>query len=499
MPVTTNGSHAPAPQVAIIGAGMSGMCMAMRLHREGIETFTIFEKAGEVGGTWRENRYPGLSCDVPSPFYSYSFAPNADWSTRFSDGAEIQAYFKGVAQRAGVLDRVRYDTEIVDAAFDGDRWRLRSAAGEEFTADVVVAATGVLHQPRIPDIPGLETFAGAAFHSARWDESVPLDGRRIAVIGTGSTGVQIVTALSTRAAKVTQFQRSAQWIAPVPNYTYSRAWRGLLHRFPRLNELRYRGTAMQYGLFTTAVVRPGWQRSLIQAVCRLNLHTIRDRDLRRRMTPDYEPMCRRLIMSSGYYRAIQRPTVEVVDAGIDHVEPRGIVTADGRLHECDVIALATGFDAHAFVRPMTVTGRDGLTLDEAWAPGPRAHRTVTVPGFPNLFLMLGPNSPIGNTSLVPLAESQADFVARWVRRIASGEIHDVAPTAEATAAFNAAIRDNMRDTVWVTGCDSWYIGPDGQPTMWPFAIDEFHRMMAATPDDREYEITRAPAPAVTVA
>ncbi len=182
MPATINGTHTTTtPRVAIIGAGMSGMCMAMRLHREGIETFTIYEKAGEVGGTWRENRYPGLSCDVPSPFYSYSFAPNTEWTTRFSGGDEIQAYFKGVAQRAGVLDRVRYDTEIVDAAFDGDRWRLRSAGGEEFTADVVVAATGVLHQPRIPDIPGLETFDGAAFHSARWDESVPLNGRRIAV------------------------------------------------------------------------------------------------------------------------------------------------------------------------------------------------------------------------------------------------------------------------------------------------------------------------------
>ena len=498
MPATINGTHTTTtPRVAIIGAGMSGLCMAMRLHREGIETFTIYEKAGEVGGTWRENRYPGLSCDVPAPFYSYTFAPNPDWSSRFSDGPQIQSYFKDVARRSGVLDRVVFDTEIVDAAFDGERWHLRSAAGEEFTADVVVAATGVLHQPRIPDIPGLETFDGAAFHSARWDESVPLDGRRIAVVGTGSTGVQIVTALSTRAAKVTQFQRSAQWIAPVPNYSYSRVWCSLLHRFPRLAELRYRGTAMQYGLFTTAVVRSGWQRSLIQAICRLNLFTIRDRDLRRRMTPDYEPMCRRLIMSSGYYRAIQRPTVEVVDTGIDHVEPRGIVTADGRLHECDVIALATGFDAHAFMRPMTVTGRDGLTLEDAWAQGPRAHRTVTVPGFPNMFLMLGPNSPIGNTSLVPLAESQSDFITGWVRRIASGEISQVAPTAESTQVFNDSIRDNMHDTVWVTGCDSWYIGPDGQPTLWPFAIDAFHEMMAARPDDREYDIRTAPKPAIT--
>ena len=487
---------ATSPQVAIIGSGMSGLCMAMKLHAAGIESFTIYEKAGDLGGTWRENRYPGLSCDVASPFYSYSFAPNPDWSSRFSDGPQIQAYLRTVAQRAGVLDRVRYDTEIVDATFDGDRWQLRSAAGEPFTADVLVAATGVLHQPRMPDIPGLETFGGAAFHSARWEEDVPLDGRRIGVVGTGSTGVQIVTALSTRAAHVTQFQRSAQWIAPVPNLAYSRAWRRLLHRFPKLNELRYRATELQYGLFTTAVVRSGWQRSLIQGVCRLNLRTVRDRELRARMTPDYEPMCRRLVMSAGYYRAIQRPTVEVVDTAIDHVEPRGVVTADARLHECDVLALATGFDAHAFVRPMTVTGRDGLTLAEAWAQGPRAHRTLTVPGFPNLFLMLGPNSPIGNTSLVPLAESQADFVVRWVQRIASGRIRHVAPTPAATAAFNAELRANMHDTVWVTGCDSWYIGPDGQPTMWPFAIDAFHRMLAAAPDDREYELTTEPVTTV---
>jgi cation diffusion facilitator CzcD-associated flavoprotein CzcO len=475
--------------VAIIGSGMSGICMASKLRRAGIETFTIYEKADDVGGTWRENRYPGLACDVPAPFYSYTFAPNPDWTSRFAAGPEIHRYLKTVAEREGVLNHVRYRTEIVDASFDGERWQLRAATGEEFEADVVVAATGVLHLPRIPDIPGLGTFAGALFHSARWDTSVPLDGRRIGVIGTGSTGVQLVTELSARAARVTQFQRSAQWVFPLPNWTYSRACRALLRQSRRLNELLYRAHAWSSGYPGNAMIRSGWERTVMQALCRWHLRTISDEGLRARLTPDYKPLCRRLVVSSGYYRAVQRPSVEVTNAAIERIEPAGVVTADGRLHELDVIALATGFDAHAYRRPMQVTGRDGVTVADAWADGPRAHRTVVLPGFPNLFLMMGPNSPIGNTSLVPIAESQAGFAVRWIERIRSGELRHVSPTQQAADDFNAEVRANMGDTIWASGCDSWYIGPDGHPIMWPFTVPEFHAMLAS-PDDREYDVQR---------
>lgn len=486
-------SRAAQPvEVAIVGSGMSGICMATMLRRAGIDTFAIYEKADDVGGTWRENRYPGLSCDVPAPFYSFTFAPNPEWTSRFAAGPEIHRYFKSVAEREGVLGHVRYGTEIVDARFDGERWQLTSAAGERFTADVVVTATGVLHHPRVPDIPGMKSFAGDLFHSARWDTSVPLDGRRIGVVGTGSTGVQLVTALADRAAKVTQFQRSAQWVFPLPNWTYSRLCRALLRRSRRLNALLYRAHAWSFVYPGNAVIRSGWERRVMQAVCRWNLRTVRDPALRARLTPDYQPMCKRLVFSAGYYRAVQRPTVEVTVQAIERIEPRGVVTADGRLHELDVLALATGFDSHAFLRPMRVTGIGGVTLAEAWAKGPRAHRTVALPAFPNLFLMMGPNSPIGNTSLVAIAESQAGFVLRWVERIRAGEIRHVAPTQEATDRFNADIRASMDDTIWVTGCDSWYIGPDGHPVAWPYTVPEFHAMLAE-PDDHEYDLHRRPS------
>lgn len=477
-------------EVAIIGAGMSGICMAIKLREAGIDSFTVFEKAHDVGGTWRDNRYPGLTCDVPSPFYSYSFALNPEWSSRFAPGPEIHRYFKSTAERYDVLRHVRCGTEIVEASFDGDRWQLRSAAGDMFAADVVVAATGLLHHPRIPELAGLGAFGGDVFHSSHWDQRTRVDGRRVGVVGTGSTGVQLVTELAKRTASLTQFQRSAQWIFRQPNWTYSRPCRALLRRSKRLTELLYRLHAGLFGLAGRATIEPGWERRLMNAGCRWNLRSVRDPQLRARLTPDYEPLCRRLVFSPGYYQAVQRANVEVVDTAIDHVEARGVVTADGRLHELDVLVLATGFDSHAYMRPMAVVGRDGVTLADMWAEGPQAHRTVALPDFPNFFMLMGPNSPI-HTSLVPVAESQAGFVMHWVHRMLAGEVRHVAPKPEATAAFNTWVRQNMGDTTFVTGCSSWYIGPDGYPVIWPFSAEAFHTMLAA-PDDAEYEVLVPP-------
>lgn len=269
----------------------------------------------------------------------------------------------------------------------------------------------------------------------------------------------------------------------------SRPLKALLRRVPRLRRTLYGAHRGTFDFWAHALTAPGWRRTAIQALTRLNLRTVRDRGLRLRLTPGYEPMCKRLVVSAGYYRAVQRSGVEVVSEGIDRVETRGIRTRDGRLHELDVIVLATGFDAHAFLRPMEVTGAGGLALESAWRNGPRAHRTVALPGFPNLFLMMGPNSPIGNTSLVPVAEAQAGFILGWVERLRQGAVRTVMPTAEATAAFNAEIRDNMGDTVWVTGCDSWYIGPDGTPTLWPFSHRRFREMLAR-PDETEYTLDK---------
>jgi cation diffusion facilitator CzcD-associated flavoprotein CzcO len=478
-----------SPTVGIVGAGMSGLCMGIKLRQAGIESFKIYEKAGSLGGTWRENTYPGLSCDVPSRFYSYSFAPNPDWSRHFSPGPEIRAYFERVADRYALRPRIRLNSQIVAARHDGERWLLRTAAGEEETADFLISATGVLHHPRYPEIAGLDSFAGRAFHSARWEHSVPLAGKRIGVIGTGSTGVQITCALAGVASHYSLFQRTPQWILPGANRRYSRLTKWLLHRLPALNRLAYR--AAQEWLEHTlgeAVVRPGWQRRAIGAACRRNLRRVNDPNLRESLTPDYEPMCKRIVMSSEFYDAVQQPGVDVVTEPIERIEPEGIRTADATLHKLDVLVLATGFDAHAYMRPMELVGPHGETLEDAWPDEPHGYLTVALPGFPNFFCLMGPHSPVGNQSLVAVAETQADYALWFIERFRKGEL--AAPTAAATERFNAELRAAMPETVWVTGCRSWYIGADGLPMLWPWTPRR-HREMLAEPALADFDVTEA--------
>ena len=475
------------PAVAVIGAGMSGLCVAIALLRSGISDVTIYEKADEVGGTWRENTYPGLTCDIPSRVYQYTFARNPTWSHMFSPGREIQAYFCGVADRFGLRDRIRFGTEVVDARFQGGRWVLRTDAGAESQVDFLISATGVLHHPRTPPIAGLDTFGGNVFHSARWDHSVELRDKRVAIIGNGSTGVQIVCGLAGVAGRVMLFQRTAQWVLRLPNPRYSDFTFRTRTRFPWLDRMAYRGYSFAYDLFAVGLTKPGVRRKIMGALCRVSLREIRDPELRRALTPDYTPMCKRLVMSGGFYRAMQRDDVDLVTAGIDHVERRGIVTEDGVLHEVDVIVLATGFDTHAFFRPMRLTGRDGIAADDVWRDGPRAFQTVAMPGFPNFFMMLGPHSPVGNLALTTVAESQADHILRWIQRWRGGEFDSVEPTPSAMESFNEELRAAMPDTVWTTGCDSWYLNKAGVPEVWPFTPAE-HRAMLANTDSARYDL-----------
>lgn len=474
---------------------MSGLCMAFVLRRAGITDITIYEKADSVGGTWRDNTYPGLSCDIPSRFYQFTFAPKPDWSHLFSPGAEIREYFESVAHDHDLGRHIRFGTEIVHAEFTDDHWRLRTSHGDTQDVDFLISATGILHHPRYPTIKGLDDFAGATFHSARWDHDVPLRGKRVAVIGTGSTGVQIVCGLAGTAERVELFQRSAQWVLPFPNGSYTRFGKTLHRRFPKLGERIYNGYRAGFQFFAGALIKPGWRRRLIGAVCRANLRSIRDPRLREALTPDYQPMCRRLILSGGFYRAMQRPDVGLVTERIDHVAPEGIVTADGQLHKVDVIALATGFDAHAFLRPISLVGENGRTLDEAWSDGPRAHLTVSLPGFPNFFMLMGPHSPVGNYSLTAIAETQADHILGWITRWQRREFTTVAPTPSATDAFNAEMRAAMPGTVWTTGCNSWYLGKDGVPELWPWTPGK-HRTRLST-DLAGYEL-RGEEPRVAV-
>jgi len=474
---------------AIIGAGMSGILTAIRLQEAGLDDFTIYEKAGRLGGTWRDNRYPGLSCDVPSHLYSYSFALNPEWSRWFSPGAEIQAYFEGIAKTYDVERRIRFNAEVTSATYTDGRWQLEIGDGTSDCVDVVIAATGVLHHPVYPDIEGLDSFAGPCFHSARWQDDLDLAGKRVGIIGTGSTAIQVLPAIVDEVAKVSLFQRTAQWILPLPNPAYSEQEKTAFRDSPALMRDTYLHLAERFqNTFARAVVGDAHEMAKLEAACEANLRdNIADDELRRRLTPDYKVACKRLIMSDAFYPAIQKPNAELVTESIERIEPGGVRTTDGVLHELDVLVLATGFDGHAFMRPMQVTGRDGLTLDDAWADAAEAYRSVALPGFPNFFMLAGPNSPIGNFSLIMISEMQLAYIMQLVELLHRGEAREIAPKADATARFNAAIREAMKGTVWVTGCRSWYLDKNGSPAMWPWTFERFEADMR-TPDLTEFEL-----------
>ncbi|HUO48437.1 MAG TPA: NAD(P)/FAD-dependent oxidoreductase [Acidimicrobiales bacterium] len=473
---------------AVIGAGMAGILTAVKLQDAGIDEFTVYEKADRVGGTWRENTYPGLSCDVPSHLYCYSFALNPGWSHVLSPGPEILAYFESVAERYGVAAHTRFSDEVVSCEFDDGRWHLTTASGHRDTVDVVIAATGVLHHPRYPDIEGLDSFGGAMFHSARWDHSVPTAGRRVGVIGTGSTAVQIVTAVTEEASHLSMFQRTAQWIMPAPNPAYTdEELSGF--REPGALEKFHAELSDMFDLFSTAVVDvTSPMFAFIESACLRNLEdNVADPDLRERLRPSYRAACKRLIVSEGFYEAIQRPNAELVTDHIERIEPGGVRTADGRLHELDVLVLATGFQVDAFVRPIRVRGRGGIELDDVWAKRPEAYLAISVPEFPNFFMLNGPNGPVGNFSLIEVAELQLGYIMQLVDRLGPGGRRQVCATADALAAFESARIEASKNTVWATGCDSWYLDDRGIPAAWPWPFKKFREEMAA-PDWGAYEL-----------
>jgi cation diffusion facilitator CzcD-associated flavoprotein CzcO len=467
---------------AIIGAGMSGILAAIKLEEAGYHDWTIYEKASRLGGTWRENTYPGIACDVPSHLYSYSFAPNPDFSHIYSPGAEIQAYFEGVARRYGIDGRIRYGTEIARCTLHDDRWRLETTGGEQHEADVIIAATGVLHHPNVPDLPGLASFAGACFHSARWDHGVTVDGRRVGIIGTGSTAVQMTSALVGRVAKLTLFQRTAQWIAPQENPPYDAEQRAGFRADPAsLRELRAHLSQMFAESFSNAVVdAKSSQMEALASICRENLETnVQDPVLREKLRPTYQAACKRLIISPDFYAAIQKPNAELVIDAIAGIEPRGVRTRDGRLHELDVLVLATGFRADRFLRPIRVVGRRDTRLDDVWGKRPIAYLSISIPDFPNLFMLNGPNGPVGNFSLIEVAELQMAYILQLVEELRTGRCRAISPGAAATAAFDAARVEAAKNTVWITGCRSWYLDDRGIPAVWPWTFDRFREEMAA--------------------
>lgn len=477
-------------RVAIIGAGMSGILAAIKLRESGYQHVTIYEKASRIGGTWRDNRYPGLSCDVPAHAYTYSFAPNAEWSRYMAPGPEIQAYFESMVQRHQLMPCMRFDQEVIACDWLGDGWCLQTRQGLVAEADVVIAATGVLHHPKYPQLPGLQRFAGDCFHSACWRDDVALDGKRIGIIGNGSTGAQLVSALASRAAKLTHFQRTPQWILPVENPVFTEAQKQALRDDPGL--LKQAQASESYlaivDHFTRAVIDANSPELVnLQTAVEDNLaRSVADPVLREKLRPSYRAACKRLIVSPDYYQAIQHPQVELVTEGIESVETAGIRSKDGVLHELDVLVLATGFHADRFVRDMNVVGQGGVALNQVWAQRPFAYLAMSVPGFPNFFMLNGPSGPVGNFSLIDVAEAQWNYIAQLLEPLREGCYRKMSVKQAAMDNYEASRIAAATKTVWASGCDSWYLDAQGIPATWPWSYAHFREVMK-TPDFAHFD------------
>lgn len=467
-------------KIAIIGAGVAGIAAAIRFGEQGYSDVTVYEKADRVGGTWRENTYPGIACDVPSHLYNFTFALNADWQMMFSPGKDIQAYIERVVVDFGVDERIQFGHEVAKAAFDGQIWHLTFTNGKEVAADIVIAATGVLHHPAYPDIEGLDTFAGDAFHTARWDHSVDLAGKRVGIIGTGSTAAQVISSIAGEVGHLSVFQRTAQWVIPVANDPIPDEKKEHLRSDPGVLRAHYDKLSQKgIELFSDAVVNAdAAQLDFLAKACEDYLQTVRSPELREKLRPDYKVGCKRLVVSSDFYEAMQRPNVDLVTDRIDRIEPGGVCTDDGALHDLDVLILATGFKVDAFTRPMKVTGRDGLDLDDIWAKRPGAYLSVSVPGFPNFFMLNGPNGPVGNINLIQVAEFEIGYLLKLIEPIREGRADQIAATEEALIRFDEARVERSKRTVWATGCSSWYLDDRGIPLVWPWSFKRFEEAMS---------------------
>jgi cation diffusion facilitator CzcD-associated flavoprotein CzcO len=465
-------------RVVVIGAGMAGILAGIKLKQQGYREVRLYEKADRIGGTWRENTYPGLFCDVPSHHYTFTFERNPQWSQYLAPGPEIQAYFEQTTKKYDIEPLIRFNSEVTSARFEDGRWHLQLGDGRTDEADVVIAATGVLHHPRYPEIPGMGDFAGELFHTARWNHAVDLEDKRVGIIGMGSTGVQIVSALAGRVQSLEHFVRNPQWIMPTENIPYSDAQRAVFSEDPEalLRAMNIEEYTARVEAWTECLTDADSQGArYFRSTCIANLEKgIADANLREQLRPDHEPMCKRLIFSPDYYQAIQRPGTSLVRSDIEGIEQHGIRTANGRLHKLDVIALATGFKADQFMRPMKVIGRDGVDLEFLWKKRPCAYLAISMPDFPNFFMLNGPNGPVGNFSLIDIAEHQWRYIEQLMDRLREGGLTQISPTYTAMESFNEARIAAAKKTIWYTGgCQSWYLDAEGVPASWPWNYSRF--------------------------
>lgn len=467
-------------RVAVIGAGMSGIGAAIHMRRAGIEDFVVLERGSEPGGTWRDNTYPGCACDVPTALYSYSFAPKPDWSRAFAPQEEIRRYLHGVAAEHGVADRIRCDADVLAAEWDQGRrrWLIETSAGH-YAAQVLVSATGPWSEPVIPDLPGLDSFEGKVFHSSRWDHEHPFEGARVATIGSGASAVQFVPEIQPKVESLTVFQRTAHWVLPKVDRPLGRRAHAIFRRYPASQR------ALRGGLYGTSemigvAMRNPRLLAPLQAAGRRHLRrSVPDPELRRILTPDYTIGCKRLLFSNEWYQALSQPNVDVVPHAVEEVRPHGVVGADGIERAVDTIVLGTGFTITDLPIAARVRGREGRSLEDTWKGSPTGYLGSVVHGFPNFFVLLGPNIGNGHSSAFMLSETQIGYMVDALRKMSSGNLGSVEVRAETQERFNAEVQSRLAGTVWnAGGCMSYYLDANGRnSTMFPGSTFELRRRL----------------------
>lgn len=482
-------------KVAILGAGFAGLCMGLKLQARGETGFVILEKADRVGGTWRENTYPGSGCDIPSHLYSYSFEPNPDWPEIFSAQPDILGYIEDVVEKRSLSSHLRFNSEVVSAAWDDGAalWRIGMADGSSLTCEIFVTAWGQLNRPKLPPIPGRDDFAGQAFHSAQWDASADLAGKRVAVIGNGASAVQFVPEVAKVAGSLTLFQRSPNWIVPRMNRPYTADEKARFRAEPSFMA-KVRGDIFEMAEARLEAKRAGTLPVEEVPIPLAHLHAqVTDPDLRAKLTPDYEIGCKRVLISNDFYPALTRANVELVTEAITRMTPRGVVDAQGGEHPVDVVIYATGFETRSFVGDTGITGVGGLRLSDVWIDGPEAYLGLSVTGFPNLFMLYGPNTNLGHNSIIYMIEAQVDYVLQALEAIAANG--PVSVRQEIADAYNADLQKALATTPWAGACTSWYKTADGRIlNNWPHTARAYAEAVARF-EVQDYDLARAVEPA----
>jgi cation diffusion facilitator CzcD-associated flavoprotein CzcO len=474
--------------VVIVGTGFSGIGMAIALTKAGVRDFVILEKADRVGGTWRENTYPGCACDIRSHLYSFSFEPKADWSREFAPQPEILGYIEHCVDKFGLRPHIMFGAEVTGAEYDeaAAAWDITTCDGGVVRGKALVIGQGPLHQPSVPELPGLERFDGKAFHSARWDHDYDLAGKRVAVIGTGASAIQLVPRIADQTAHLTVFQRTAPWIMPRPDRAFTEAQKRRFQNVP-LTRIAHRN--LIYWLQESFVL--GFEHpKIIKAAERLGrahlARQVADPGLRRKLTPDYTLGCKRTLVSSDYYPVFSRPDVDLETSGIAEIREHSIVTRDGREIEVDAIIFGTGFHVTDAMAKTHIVGRNGLKITDAWRDGVTAHLGTTVAGFPNLFFLVGPNTGLGHNSIIFMIESQVRYIIGCLRLVARSGAASIEARPDVQARFNAWVQDKSRGSVWLKGgCASWYLDSEGvNRSLWPASTVNFWlRMRRVRPAD----------------